>query len=177
MCRQFGCCKTACVGAILYGIGLLSSSFAPSLTVWYFTYGVIFSFGTSCTYLASVLILSQHFEKHYAVATGISGSGTGFGGLFLSKFLEVLIETYGLRISLRVIASFAVILFAVGITYGFRSYRRDLNISSLPKSQSPSKSKFIDLRVWRNGAFVIWTTSICIVYFVVYIPYVHLVSK
>ena len=164
------------MGSILYCIGLIGSSFAPTASIWYITYGIIFSLGNSAVYLASLLIIRHHFELHYAFATGLAGSGVGFGGLFLAKFLEILIEHTGLRTTLRIMASFGIIQFGIGLTYKGRSVlQAQEQKSSLDLSNIISN--IIDFKIWKNGAYVIWNMSISTLYFVFYIPYVHLVSK
>jgi len=53
--------------------------------------------GSSLIYLPSVVIVSAHFERRRALATGLAVCGTGVGTVVFAPFVESLLRVYGWR--------------------------------------------------------------------------------
>ncbi len=161
------------IGGILMSLGLILSSYVKSIEMLYFTFGIVFSLGASAAFFSSLLVLAEHFNRNYALAVGITSSGTGVGGFAFSAITEQFLKLFGLRKTFRYLSAMGVLMIIGAIIYGpsqvIQTPRRDT--SSIRK-----KKKLIDLSVFKNGAFVIWSICVCILFFIYYVPYVHLVS-
>ena len=53
------------------------SAFSPSIYFMMITYGVIGGISTGCTYIASLIVIVEYFDKLKGVATGICMAGSG----------------------------------------------------------------------------------------------------
>jgi MFS family permease len=67
---RYGCRVTTIAGGFIAAIGCILSSFANSVGVLCFTFGVISGFGLALVFIPAVLIVAFYFEKRRAFATG-----------------------------------------------------------------------------------------------------------
>ncbi|KAF9981871.1 hypothetical protein BGZ65_003481 [Modicella reniformis] len=93
---------SAVLGAVIMGAGLISASFATSLSGLYMTQGVVLGIGSSLVYLPAMSCPAHWFERYRSVAIGIVVCGSGLGGLILGPVTEHLITTVGFRWTLRI---------------------------------------------------------------------------
>lgn len=133
-------------------------------------FGLIFPLGASAVYFASLMVLPQHFEQYYSFAVGIASSGVGAGGFVFSALIELSLQSYGLKTTFQLLSSTSLLLLIGGLLYGKTPKRFASNCS---KAAMP---KFFDVQIWRNRGFLLWTISVCLLFTVLYIPFVHLVS-
>ena len=168
--NRFGCRQVAVVGSILYGGGLLLASFSKGIVMLFVMFGFVFPLGASAVYFASLMVLPQHFEECYSLAVGIASSGVGAGGFAFSGLIELSLKSYGLKSTLRLLASTSLLLLIGGIIYGKTPEKFSYVGNDRPRP------KLFDTKLWKNRAFVIWTIVVCLLFIVLYIPFVHLVS-
>lgn len=90
-----------CRSIALLGSSLLTASFVLTrflvTSLWSLNVliGLMTSTGLAMVYIPAYLIISFHFEKRRALATGIAVSGSGLGLFVLSPLAEFLIDRYG----------------------------------------------------------------------------------
>ncbi len=95
---RFGTRKVMPFGVIVLTIGLLSSSFISSLWQLYLFYGVLMAAGiTHIGFIPNVLIISNWFFRHRALALGIANAGRGVGALILLPLIQYAIQKAGWR--------------------------------------------------------------------------------
>jgi MFS family permease len=95
---RYGTRKVMPFGVIVLTLGVLSSSFISSLWQLYFFYGVLMAVGvTHIGFIPNVLIISNWFFRHRALALGIANAGRGTGALFLLPLIQYVIQTAGWR--------------------------------------------------------------------------------
>jgi len=95
---RFGTRKVMPFGVIVLTIGLLSSSFISSLWQLYLFYGVLMAAGiTHIGFIPNVLIISNWFFRHRALALGIANAGRGAGALILLPLIQYAIQKTGWR--------------------------------------------------------------------------------
>ena len=94
---RFGCRITNSVGAMLCMTGLVTSSFAQSLTLMFLTHGLLMGLGISFIYSSCFLVIAKYFKEKLSVVTGIVSLGAGFGVLFTGPLLQALLDSYGWR--------------------------------------------------------------------------------
>ncbi|XP_077977636.1 monocarboxylate transporter 12-like [Glandiceps talaboti] len=101
--NKFGSRVAIMAGGVLSTAGIVLSSFAPSLAVLYFTYGILVGFGFGLMFVSVILHISKYFKKKFAIANGIFFSGLGIGVIGLSPLLHYLIELYGWRGAMMIV--------------------------------------------------------------------------
>jgi MFS family permease len=89
---------------LLLGTGYFLMSQISAVWQLYLVYGVIIGIGTGAVYTPLLSTLSRWFVKRRGLMTGIAVSGIGFGILFLSPLVTLLIHSYGWRDSYRLMA-------------------------------------------------------------------------
>ena len=68
-------------------IGLVATSFANSLSLMYFTYGLVYGLG-GCFICNSVyLIVGKYFNEKLSLAVGITAFGSSVGVLYTGPLL------------------------------------------------------------------------------------------
>ncbi len=89
----FGASKTILLGGLLMSIGLVLSTFAPSIIILILTYGVIAGSGTGSMWLPTSFYVFEKFEpSKIREVTGLVSAGTAFGSLFFAPLEAYLIS-------------------------------------------------------------------------------------
>lgn len=94
---RYGCRNVTIVGSILACTGFVASSFAQSMEMLFFTFGILAGFGLSLCYVAAVVIVAYYFDKRRSFATGLSVCGSGIGTFLFAPITQMLLEEYGWR--------------------------------------------------------------------------------
>lgn len=92
------------LGCLLLSSGFITASFAHTIWQLFLTQGILVGLGVGFTYIPSIAIISQWFEKKRSLANGISSAGSGIGGLLYSFLTEAMITRVSLAWALRVTA-------------------------------------------------------------------------
>jgi MFS transporter, MCT family, solute carrier family 16 (monocarboxylic acid transporters), member 12 len=94
--ERIECRPVALIGSCLLVLSfILTRFFVNSLLMLNITIGLMTSCGLAMIYIPAYLIISFHFDKRRALATGIAVSGSGLGLFVLSPLLEYFIAQYG----------------------------------------------------------------------------------
>ena len=168
--NRLGCRLAAIIGGLSCVAGLLLSSLASSIYIIYITYSVLFGFGSSCLYLSSYVITSQYFDKNRSIATGITSSGSGLGGLSVAPMLQALLDTFGWRKTYRITAGIFSVVCVLCLTFDPNVAKRkeergvdDKNSEGLGMSDEQGvrimedRKKWFDLSVFKEKVFVVLT--------------------
>ena len=59
LCERFGCRLIAAIGGLIGVLGFLMTSFANSVYVIYFTYSVVWGFGSSLSYATTTFVIGE----------------------------------------------------------------------------------------------------------------------
>lgn len=89
--NQLGVRVVVMGGAIVTSICYVACAFAPSIYFMMILYGVIGGISTGCTYIASLIIIAEYFDKKKGIATGICMAGSGVGAFAFAPFIEWLL--------------------------------------------------------------------------------------
>ncbi|ELU12051.1 hypothetical protein CAPTEDRAFT_219772 [Capitella teleta] len=149
----WGCRVVALIGAVAHTLGFLASACAPSVGVLYVTFGVLAGIGSGLTMLTCNVIVLQHFEERKALASAISLSGVSFGTLIAGPFFNVLIEAYGWRGCLMILAGLTLNLFPVALTYRPCTRRARTESNTLIKQRL--KSRLCKMSLFRKPTFIL----------------------
>ncbi|XP_043254050.1 monocarboxylate transporter 12 [Colletes gigas] len=95
LCQKYSCRTVVFIGGLFCALGLTISYFATSLVHLFFTFGVLTGIGGGLSTTPGIIIVSQYFDKHRALANGICVSGTAAGSFVFPLLIEVLVEKFG----------------------------------------------------------------------------------
>ncbi|KAL8708139.1 MAG: hypothetical protein Q9220_006900 [cf. Caloplaca sp. 1 TL-2023] len=100
--RKYGTRPTMFVGVCSLSAGFVTASFATETWQLYISQGVMVGIGVGFLYIPSIAILSQWFQKRRSLANGITGAGSGIGGILFSLSAAAMIERISLPWALRI---------------------------------------------------------------------------
>jgi MFS family permease len=152
------------VGAVMLGVGLLTTSRVESIWVGYVTYGVGVGVAVACVYVPMVATVGGWFVRQRTAALGIAVAGIGAGTLVLAPLSGRLIDAHGWRTAYVVlgIGGAAVLLLA---SVGARRPPVDLTQPAVPLG-----------RIVRDRGFVILYSSIVLLSSALFVPFVFIKS-
>ena len=159
--------------------GLVSTSFAQSLSHMYFTYSLMFGLGTCFIYNSCYLVAAQYFKKKLSVATGILALGASLGVLYTGPLLQVLLDAFGWRATFRIMAASFSLVCILSLTFN-PNVQGTTVIENLntPEDEGEERSGLsLYCSVWSFPTFTVVVTSFMFASFGMYIPYINLVSS
>ncbi|ERJ12030.1 L-lactate MFS transporter [Haloplasma contractile] len=93
----------ATIGGILYGGGLILSSFVSNITLLYFFYGVISGIGVGFVYVCPITTCVKWFPHKKGMITGISVGAFGLGSFIFKFIIQGLLDTVGVSNTMMII--------------------------------------------------------------------------
>ncbi|XP_077977625.1 monocarboxylate transporter 12-like [Glandiceps talaboti] len=151
--RKFGTRPILAMGCVLSTTGIVLSTFAPSLVVLYFTYGLLVGTGFGLSSISSLLLLTKYFRKRYAIANGLVFSGYASGLLIFPLLFRYLIDTYGWRGSMLVIGSInanTLVCGALMRPLKTTKYRKSIKLSKKTLSDEQNEIEVHEQEVEKN---------------------------
>ena len=91
--------KVATIGGILYGVGLMLSSTASTLTQLYIYYGIIAGAGVGFAYVCPLSTCVKWFPEKKGFITGIAVGAFGLGSLMFKSIIQTLLATKGVSLT------------------------------------------------------------------------------
>ena len=159
LCDRFGCRRVAFVGALLSVTGLFLTSLVTRLQYMYLTYGLLWGIGSSFSFVPSIVMLGEYFDKRLALANGLGTSGSGVGSLVASPAINYLLRVVGWSNSLRILSGAAVFLVVACFLYKPHKTRQcDRNVTK-------QCSQLCDVSIWKNRAYVVWVLTVALFQF------------
>lgn len=101
---RYGCRSMTIVGGVASTIGFVAASYSNSVEVLYVTYGIMAGLGTGLLYVTAVVSIAYWFEKRRNLAVGLGSCGVGFGTFIYSPLTTYLLEEFGWRGTLLLLA-------------------------------------------------------------------------
>lgn len=95
------------VGVILETVGLVCASFSSKIWHLFLTQGVLFGAGIGLLFIPTASVVPQWFTSKRSLASGVSLSGAGLGGLVYSLVTDAMIQKIGLPWAFRVLGALA----------------------------------------------------------------------
>lgn len=111
--RKFGIHVPMLMGITFLSAGHMAASFSSRVWQLYLSQGVLIGLGVGFTYIPSMAVLSQWFQKRRSLANGISTAGSGIGGLAFSFMSETVIQDISLAWAFRLTAIISCIMLLV----------------------------------------------------------------
>ncbi|KAL0809075.1 hypothetical protein ABMA28_012706 [Loxostege sticticalis] len=97
LCEKYSCRLVVFIGGLFCATGLALSFFSTGLIHLLFSFGVMTGIGGGLSTTPGIVIVSQYFDKHRALANGICVSGTAAGSFVFPMLIEKLVDMYGLH--------------------------------------------------------------------------------
>ncbi|XP_045541242.1 monocarboxylate transporter 2-like [Papilio machaon] len=97
LCEKYSCRLVVFIGGLFCATGLAMSFFSTGLLHLLLSFGVMTGIGGGLSTTPGIVIVSQYFDKHRALANGICVSGTAAGSFVFPMLIEKLVDTYGLH--------------------------------------------------------------------------------
>lgn len=190
---SFGCRKTAVCGALLAFIGLLSTSFANSLILRYFTYGILFGCGSSFAFQPSLVILGHYFRQRLGLVNGVVTAGASLFSMGLPVLLDKVASPLGLSKTFQILSIFMLVQALLALTFKpllpAGGSMGPLGMS--PEQTQPGASaqdmtrwsktlsrirKYFNLRVFHIITYRVWAFGVATAVLGYFVPYVHLMN-
>ena len=179
--EKLSCRLVSIIGVATFTVGLILTSFAQSIIIYYFTYSLIVGFGACCIRTSSFLVVAQYFQRQRPLATGMLTAGSGMGMFLVAPLIQTLLDNFGLHNTFR---------FLAGIMFvsGFSALVYDPNVEETdPKdsatlelddenNETGGKMKIVDCSVWRVPTFTVFSLVFTLNCAGTYVPFIHLVS-
>lgn len=152
--QRYGIRKTMFVGVILETVSLLCASLATEVWHMFLTQGVLFGSGLGMLFIPVASVVPQWFTTKRSLASGVSLSGAGLGGLTYSLATEALISNLGLAWAYRVLG---ILAFTVNTSC----------VLLIRDRSKPTKSgkAAMDLELFKNGGFALLVGFSCFTIF------------
>uniref|UniRef100_A0A182RYX3 MFS domain-containing protein n=1 Tax=Anopheles funestus TaxID=62324 RepID=A0A182RYX3_ANOFN len=141
LCQRFSCRIVVIIGGVFCGLGLTLSYFATSMYHLLFTFGILTGIGGGLSTTPGIVIVSQYFEKHRALANGITISGTAAGSFVFPMLIERLIHLFGFHGTLLILGGCMLHVCVSGALYRPLEKKQELEPSK-EGTQFSSRSDF-----------------------------------
>ncbi|EEG78858.1 L-lactate MFS transporter [Dethiobacter alkaliphilus] len=106
--------KVTIAGGAMLGLGLILSSFATSVMHLYIFYGVLGGIGIGFAYITPLATCNKWFPDKRGTISGVAVAGMGLGTIVFSPIGQMLIESIGPLIAMRVLGVAYFVLVAIG---------------------------------------------------------------
>ncbi|XP_052808746.1 monocarboxylate transporter 10-like isoform X2 [Mya arenaria] len=180
---RVGIRTTAVIGAVLSTAGLIASAFIQKLELLYLTYGILLGLGSSMVYSPSLVILGHYFKKHMGLVNGIVAFGSSLFTIALTRILPLLLSTIGIKYCFIFLAGLHFMLIIFSLSWK-PLFRREDHLTALTLSTESVYNhcndccswtrKFLNVKIWKNKAYVTWVLSLGVALFGYFIPFFHL---
>ncbi|XP_026331363.1 monocarboxylate transporter 12, partial [Hyposmocoma kahamanoa] len=97
LCEKYSCRLVVFIGGLFCATGLILSSLSTQLFHLLLSFGVMTGIGGGLSTTPGIVIVSQYFDKHRALANGICVSGTAAGSFVFPMLIDKLVDTFGLH--------------------------------------------------------------------------------
>ncbi|XP_032410544.1 LOW QUALITY PROTEIN: monocarboxylate transporter 8 [Xiphophorus hellerii] len=192
---HFGCRKTAVCGATVAFIGLLTTSFANSLILRYFTYGILFGCGSSFAFQPSLVILGHYFRQRLGLANGVVTAGASLFSMGLPVLLTRLIGPLGLSRTFQILSLFMLVQALLALTFkpllptvggkgppgmglGPAETQTQASAQGMSKWSKvvAGVRKYFNLRVFHIVTYRVWAFGVATAVLGYFVPYIHLIN-
>ena len=170
-------------GALLASLGLLTASFAPSVSLLLWCYSVLTGLGFGLMYIPSVVVSAPYFTHRRSLAIGLCLCGSGFGTFSLAPVSQVILELYGWRWVVRTLAGLALVgaLCAAAMTPSQDTGLEQSGPAVVRRERKGSSKAMLSVLLGSDLAhssslptYLLFALSDFLSFVAIYIPYTHL---
>ena len=111
---RFGPRMVASAGAVLTTVGFFIASYTTSLSMLYFSYGILVGFGIGVTYICVISLAARWFPDRRGLAAGVVTMGFGLAGFLLGGVVGYFINSLGWQWAFRTLGLASLFLMVGG---------------------------------------------------------------
>ena len=140
--ERYGASTVTAVGGTIVGLGYFLSSFATSIPLLIFTYGLIGGAGIGIVYGVPISVTAKWFPDLKGLTVGLTVVGFGLSPLITAPLAKFLIDTYGIDSTFRIFGvAFTVILVGIATQLRFppADWQPSAQFISNPASTEPDR--------------------------------------
>ena len=147
----------------------------------YFSFGILYGFGSSCIYFVVLIILQKYFIKHRCLATGLAVTGPG-GGLFvMSLIIQALLNNTSWRMTFLSMAGIVFLTCILSCSFDPNVATDDPEPTDHQETQATMTRRLnicasLDFSYLRNKEYLVYLVASSLVFGGIAIPVVHLAS-
>lgn len=172
-----------------------------SLSLRYFTYGILFGCGSSFAFQPSLVILGHYFRQRLGLANGIVTAGASLFSMGLPVLLDNVVTSLGLSGAFQILSLFMLVQALLALTFkpllpagggggggGIGPPGMDPGPNE-PQNQPGTNAqaatgwsrvvgrvrKYFNLRVFRITTYRVWAFGVATAVLGYFVPYIHLV--
>ncbi|XP_069810165.1 monocarboxylate transporter 7 [Dendropsophus ebraccatus] len=112
--NRFGHRPVVMFGGFLVSLGMVAASFARNVVEMYISIGVVSGLGYCLSFLPTLTILSQYFDKRRSLVTAVASTGECFAVFAFAPAITALNELVGWRYSLLTVGALQLNIVACG---------------------------------------------------------------
>ncbi|XP_069463310.1 monocarboxylate transporter 13-like [Ambystoma mexicanum] len=139
-------------------------------------------FGWALIFAPSLGAISNYFLRRRALALGLAFTGTGLSSFVFSPFFQALIDAYSWRGAHLILSAIMLNLCISGALLrpipaleGTGQYDKEAQQSSRCSLLLYKLSSMLDLNLFRNRGFLVYSASMLLICTGYFVPYIHLV--
>ena len=181
--------------ALYIGMYVLFSISADSIEALIVTLGFGVGVGLSFTYISSIFAVTYYFERRRGLAIGLAVTGSGIGAIVSPLAIEMLLDVFLWRGSLLILSGLSLNIIVAGSLFFplLESKTDSVALSDAKSSEEalidkPPKSKWftecellkhsiLDISLYKNWKFLVFSLSSLLCYMWIGAPYVYLGDK
>nr|XP_023908604.1 aspyridones efflux protein apdF-like [Quercus suber]POF15547.1 aspyridones efflux protein apdf [Quercus suber] len=150
-------------GGFLVVLGLMMTSICQQV-FWqlFLAQGVCVGIGAGCLFIVAVGVLPGWFDRHLALATGISAAGSSLGGIIYPIIFHRLVEPLGFGCTVRIMGFTVLGTTAIALA------------CTKQRSRRPPQPRILDITGFKEPLFVIFSAVSFIGAAGLYIPFFYL---
>ncbi|KAI7803338.1 solute carrier family 16 [Triplophysa rosa] len=166
------------VGGLFASLGMILASFATSIIHIYLCTGVITGLGLALNFQPSLIMLNRYFSEKRPLANGLAAAGSPVALCCLSPLGQVLQYKYSWRGGFLILGGILLNCCACGALMRPLISPKKVNTPVNENTNDDTKPKFklLDLSVFRDCGFVIYTVAASIMVLGLFVPPVFVVS-
>jgi len=130
-------------GAVFMSLGYILAGFSTQIWHLLLTQGLLYGVGSSMLYFPILSVAPEYFDSRRGAAMGIILSGAGLGGLALAPIIRVLLESVGVRWTLRALGLLNLI---IGLPIAW---------SASPSRSSTRRPTLVNISIAKKPAFIL----------------------
>jgi len=178
--KKIGVRKTCLIGALLWLVGLLASSFVTNPYVLLLTYSVFLGVGANLCFNPSMILVGSHFtNKNQAIASCLATAGISIGNLSINPLMGHLLDTYGWRVTFRMMCAFVVTAMLISIAFYRKPDSQKTNDAESQTTELKAEEKRAKLstpKMLLNPGVALWMVATLLWSVSFIFPLIHLVK-
>lgn len=170
--------------------------YCSSLSLRYFTYGILFGCGSSFAFQPSLVILGHYFRQRLGLANGVVTAGASLFSMVLPVFLDKVAQPLGLSRTFQILSLLMLVQALLALTFkpllpagggmgppgmgpGTAEGQTQLGAAAQNGSRWTSVlatvRRYFNLRVFHIVTYRVWAFGVATAVLGYFVPYIHLV--